>query len=368
MYKYTVVAISCLVFTVLLPSFSYAQNGSSPIISVSEDNKNNAAGVSSFAAKVLDSTTLVYGSTKIFLWGLEKINTEDTSFHLKARNALEKMVGNASVTCSIKDKQEDYITAQCVNGKEEDLGLFLLRSGNAIVDRLVIYNSVYEKPYLAAESAAQLNMSGVWDVGDNKDQVSQGFFSLGNDTLVKSIMSAMVAFVVMVVIFIIYIMRGFSRIVAIQNKSISLAAKERALRNKEKHVIACMIDAEIKTNKSKIEAYLVIYEATLREFNVRDSVPRYQKTGEVVQKSPGLGRSVFDGNVDKINLFGARMASVIIHYYARIKTESDYIEIPPDMPQEEAQYIIENIVANAKKLNEISDKLISKFTKLDSIK
>lgn len=351
-----------------MPAVSYAQKLPSKIISVSEDNENKPVKGTAFAAKVIDSTTLVYGGTKISLWGIEKIHTEDTAFNLKARNALEKMVGSLPITCTIKSKQKDSVRAQCINSNEQDLGLFLLRNGYATVDRFVIYGSIYEKPYLAAEGVAQLNMSGVWDMSGNTAPASPEFFNMQNEALVKGIMFAMAAFVVMVVVFIVYIMRGFSRIVAIQNKSISLAAKERALKNKEKHIIACMIDAEIKTNKSKVEAYLVIYEATLREFSNKDSIPRYQKTGEVIQKSPGLGRSVFDGNVNKIDLFGARMASALVHYYARIKTASDYIEIPPDMPQEEAQYIIEGVVESAKKLNEISDQIISKFAKLELIK
>ncbi|PCJ03276.1 MAG: hypothetical protein COB14_00670 [Alphaproteobacteria bacterium] len=318
----------------------------------------------SYYVHVVDSMTLISGETKISLWGIEKMREGASVFQLKIRGVLEKEVGGQSVLCTIKSRDGEYnIKAQCINAQEEDLSLFLLQQGYASADRTAIYGSVYEHPYLNAEESARLKGQGAW---------ADDVVSLSGDAQSKNFM--MGAFFLMTIFMLalgflgFYIMRGFGRVVDIQNQSIDLAVKERALKNKEKYIVASIIDAEVKANKSKIDAYLLVYEEVLQRLSNKDIAPNYQKTGEIIQKQPVLDRSVFDGNTDKLDSFGARLASDVIHYYARIKTVPDYVEVTPDMPRGEVIETIRMAVENAQKMNEISDMLVEGFVQHALIK
>ena len=77
---------------------------------------------------------------------------------------------------------------------------------------------------------------------------------------------------------------------------------------------------------------------------------------------------MFDGNTDKLDLFGTEWASDLVHYYARIKTNPDYIEIAPDALIMEVQDIILMAVKNAKKLDDISTLLLEKFADHEALK
>ena len=316
----------------------------------------------SYSVRVINSTTLVSGKTRISLWGIEKIRSGASIFHLKVRGALEKEIGAQNVLCTIKDRDDEHnIKAQCINGKEEDLSLFLLQQGYASADRTAIYGSIYERPYLDAEEYARQNGQGAWAVE-----------SLHGDAQSKNFMMAafflMTVFILALSFLGFHIMRGFGRVVDIQNQSIDLASKERVLKDQEKFIVASIIDAEIKANKSKIEAYIMVYEEVLQRLDDDNIAPKYQKTGEIIQKQPALDRSVFDGNTHKLDSFGSRLASSVIHYYARIKTVPDYVEITPDMPKNEVIQIIAAVVDSAKKMDEISDKIRGDFVQHALIK
>ncbi len=342
--KYFLIVFVGLMLNGLMSGISYGQN------SYGEESQEI-----SINARVLDSNTLISGKTKISLWGIDKIDTQSAIFHLNIRQALEKKIGGRNILCVVKNKIDDgLVKAQCMNSKEEDLSLFLLRQGYASADRKEIYRSIYEAPYIDAEKRAQIDENGIWGgLGSSGEKQSKNFL-MGSLLLV-------IVFILALVAISLHLMRGFSRVVDIQNQSIDLAAKERVLKDKEKYIIASMLDAEIRSNKAKIDAYITIYEETLLRLNDTGKALEYQKTGDIVQKQPSLSRSVFDGNTDKLDLLGSRLASNIIHYYARIKTSPDYIEIKTDTPQDEAREIIESVIDNAKKIGYISDKLTESF-------
>ena len=164
------------------------------------------------------------------------------------------------------------------------------------------------------------------------------------------------------------LMRGLSKIVDLQHQSFDLASKERKLKQQEKVIIATMLDSEIRENREKIDAYLLVYEETLRDFEDQERKPKYQSSGDIVQKQPSLSRSVFDGNTHRLEMVGGQLASDLIHYYARIKTVPEYIDIEPETPVEEAQSLIISCVENAKKLRALSDDIADKFVSYALVK
>ncbi len=311
---------------------------------------------------VKDVNLLVSGKTKILLWGIERINPNAAVFNLKARNILENRIGGKPVVCTTQARKGNVISAQCINYAEEDLSLFLLQQGLVSADRTAIHGSVYEEPYVEAERVAQENNYGIWASSEKipGDKQTKNFM-FGAFLLVA-------VFIMALIVLGFFVMRGFGRVIDVQSRSLDLAVKERDLKEKEKLVIASMINSEIKENKSKIEAYLLVYEEMLLDFSDKSKPPTYQKTGEVIQKQPALSRVVFDGNTNKIDLFGGELASNLVHYYARIKTNPDYVEIAPDTPIKEVQAIISTAVGNAKKLYDISNSLLDKLADHESLR
>ena len=319
----------------------------------------------SYDVTVKDVNLLIARENKIFLWGIEKINPDMAVFNLKARSALEKEIGGKSIVCTTQARKGNVISAQCINYVEEDLSLFLLQKGYVTADRSAVHGSIYEEPYLEAEALAYARGYGIWVAGER--------YSSSGDKQTKSFMFGafflVAVFIIALIVLGYFIMRGFGRVIDVQNRSLDLAIRERFLKEKEKLVIASMIHSEVKENKSKIEAYLVVYEEMLRELSDETKSLAYQKTGEVIQKQPAsMSRVVFDGNTDKLDLFGGELASNLVHYYARIKTNPDYIEIAPDVPVKEVQNIIFTAVENAKKIDDISIALLEKISNHEILK
>ncbi len=306
--------------------------------------------------RVADEATLVADKMKISLWGVRKTEVGSPVFELKARSLLENTIMGQKVTCTIKSVVDEEYRAQCVNADEEDLSLFLLQKGFVTLNRSEIFSTIYEEPYVEAERFAQSSELGVWASSVSSDKLS----AAGGGKFMWSAVFLVCAFIVAIGVISFYIMRGFGRVVSLQNQSMGLAAKERDLREREKNVIASMVHSEIRENKPKIDAYLTVYEEMLAEAMGSDD-PSFMKTGEIVQRQPALSRSVYDGNTGTLNLLGACMASEIIHYYARIKTTPDYFEIKPDMPVEKVREIIKASIDHAKKLDLISSKLLESF-------
>ncbi len=307
--------------------------------------------------RVVGQTNLISGDDRIVLWGIEEVDDGIKIFSLKVRSALERKIAAKEVVCTIKGFRDDNIEAQCINEREEDLSLYLLQQGYASADRAAIYGSIYEAPYLTAEKIAQENEHGVWAEG--ADSISRGDTQSRNFLIGASFLIIVAVLGLAILSF--YIMRGFGRVVDVQNQALDLATKERSLKDKEKHIVASMINSEIQENKTKIEAYLMVYEETLKDFDEDGRIPKYKSGGEVIQKQPGLSRVIFDGNTHKLELLGTRLPSELIHYYARIKTNPDYIELKTDMSEDEAKKIIETVVEAAQKLDNVSTRILESF-------
>lgn len=313
-------------------------------------------------ARAVDGRTLVSGNFRITLWGVETVQTGQPVFSLTARNALEEIIDNHPIECSIKSRAGNEIVAQCVNDGEEDLSLFLLTQGYAVVDRQSVYGTSFEQPYIEAEMRAQSEGRGLWSMAAQGGPGAAGGDDSRTFLIAGSVLVGILIIALLGITF--FILRGFRAVVDVQNQSMDLASKERVLREKEKFVIASMINAEVKTNKSKIEAYLLMYEELLKDLKDKTREPKYKKSGDIIQRQPALSRAVFDGNTAKLDMMGSQAASDIIHYYARIKTVPDYIELEPDAPVSEAVALVESAVEGAKKLDTISDRVLDRFASM----
>lgn len=311
-----------------------------------------------FEAKVraVDSGSMVSGKTRIALWGVRSLSNLPVVLAEKGRVALDDAIGNAAVQCELKTRFDDYLLAQCVNGSDQDLGLLMLQQGYVSVERSAVYNGVFEEPYLQAEKSAQSKEAGIWAAQSGS---SGGSFNGSWPIILAIILFVMIlaAFGVLSMV----IMRGFEKVIEAQNRNIDMLGRERKLKNKERAVVASMLDSEIKANKSKIEAYLVVYEEMLADMKNPQRQPKYKKAGDILQSQPALERAVFDRNTDKLDVLGDHLSSQVIHFYARIKTKPDYINLEPSMSLDEAVGLVDGGIQKARRMNKIADGLVDAF-------
>ena len=308
--------------------------------------------------RAANSTMLVFDGGNINLWGVEPVSGMSPTFNLKARTVLANAVSGGKVECEIKSRKGRDIWAQCVNKNDLDLGLYMIQQGYVVVNRGSVFDSVFEDAYVQAEIEAQDRGLGVWA----ESQGEQGSSSDGDGSLM--IVLGFVLFLCIVGAFMalsVIIMRGFKQVIEAQNNNMDMIAKERQLREKERSVVAVMLDSELKANKSKIEAYLLVYEEMLDNLRDFEALPKYKKAGDIVQMQPVLSREVFDRNTDKLETLGAKLSSGLIHFYARVKTNPDYENLNPETPLDEAIATVEKAVKSAQRLNKICNDLIEVF-------
>ncbi len=306
------------------------------------------------------ATTLLTSERRaINLWGIETIESNDPVFNLRARTALDNKIGGEPVECEWKSRVANQYFAQCVNAEDDDLSLFMIQGGFAVANRTVIYNTVFENAYIQAENQAKDLGQGIWAQasavpGTNIDT---------NNTWMLGVSFALFTMIVGAFTYLsIRIMRGFQKVIDAQNDNVKMMERERKLRDKERGIIAVMLDSELKANKAKIEAYIVVYEEVLRGLKDPIKTPKYKKAGDIVQRQPALDRAVFDRNTDKLDSLGRKLASELIHFYARIKTNPEYTNIEPDANQEDVIQMVEDSLEGAKRLNKLADHLLEAFS------
>ena len=310
--------------------------------------------------RAANAVTLMVEKRPIKLWGVDKIENASAAFKLKSRTALDNIIGGKKVQCEIKSQKASETFAQCVNTDDLDLSLFVLQQGYATVDRSKVYGTVFESAYIQAEIEAQDRSRGIWAVSEEAPGGRSGSSDSG---LILSF--SFILFLCIIAVFTvlsIIIMRGFQKVIDAQNHNASMMEKERKLRDKERGIVATMLDSELKVNKTKIEAYLVVYEEMLMALKDPEKTPKYKKAGDIVQMQPALDRAVFDGNTDKLDVLGRRLASELIHFYARIKSKPEYENIEPEMELQDAIAMLENAIKNARRLDSLSEDLIKSFS------
>lgn len=308
-------------------------------------------------ARAVGSATLLAGQTTIKLWGIEEVPGADATVQLKARTALDNLIGGKKLSCELKAKIGNEYRAQCVNDQDQDLSLFMLQQGYVTADRAAVYGTVFEDAYIQAETRAQDKGIGIWTPSGTASS------SGGNDgTLMLTFGFILFLCIISAFVFLsIIIMRGFQKVVDAQNDNIAMMTKERKLRDQEREVVAVMLDSELKANKAKIEAYLAVYEEMLKSMKDPDRTPKYKKSGDIVQRQPALGRAVFDRNTDKIDVLGSRLSSELVHFYARIKSNPEYVNLEPTMEIEEATEVVERSLKHARRLNDLTGRLLDSF-------
>lgn len=342
-------ALSRLIFlsfmgaVIALPQLVYAQG-------TEEEKKSFRAN-----AHVVDSNSMLSGKTKIVLWGVRQATGTTALLNEKGRVALDEAVAGAAVTCELMGRTKTHLLAQCDNDQGLDLGLSMLQQGLLSVDRAQVFETIYEDPYLEAQRSAQAKELGIWLSHDAASAQRDGGGSSG---LIVAILVIVLLVQAGSALLILGVLRKISQA---QKISTEMLGRERKVKDKEREVVVNMLGSEIKGNKSKIEAYIVVYDEMLADMKNPQRQPKYKKAGDIVQKQPSLDRAVFDRNTDKLGVLGDELASQVIHFYARIKTDPDYTNLEPDTPLDDAIVMVEKGLNRARRMDRLADELVDAF-------
>jgi hypothetical protein len=311
-------------------------------------------------ARAIDPVTILLGNTPVTLWGLERVSGVSPVFELRARSALDNALGKGPLTCNLRDESDGKIFAQCISESKIDLTLFMIQQGYAAANRRQILGTSFEQPLITAETQAHDRGLGLWAQETNGNSGGPG---MSTSVLFACALLIFASLVGLFVFLSIVIIRGFQRVTDAQKDNLDMMMRERKMRDKERNIIVSMLDAELKSNKTKIEAYLVVYEEMLKSLRDEDRIPKYRKSGDIVQAEPALDRAVFDRNTDKLDILGARLASQLIGFYSDIKTNPAFITVEPEMERPVVIKMVETSVTRALALNTAIEGVIEAFSK-----
>ena len=316
----------------------------------------------SFSAKAVaqNASTLLTSRFTVSLWGIDVAHLAGTPLALHGRVELDDLMGGQPVRCDVVGWRNNQPSARCTNAQNIDLALSLLQQGYVVVDRQSVLGTAYEEPYVTAEETAKSQGNGIWSDGVG-GSVSMAMGDIEDILPLVGIIvgSACVVLIVLAIL----ILYGFGRVEKLLKRSMAMTrAQEDRMRKREKFVTAAMLEGELLANKGKIEAFLVINRDMmegLMSAKANNRLHKYQESTEIVQKTPILSRSVFEGNTDKLELLGSQFAKEIVDLYNDIHSESDYLTLQKDMPIEDAINHTQKIILEAEQLLDPIDQLIN---------
>lgn len=314
-------------------------------------------------ADIVDITRLNLENTMVDLWGVRAAPNAPALFQIQAIKALEKLIDAKPLECDIISRETQPLLAQCANYQGMDLGIYLIQNGYAVSNRQVIASSRYAQAYAEAEQTALNNHDGIWGMGtDNHSHNNTSGFLQGSALLNLTFIFfgiLMIAFISLAI----FIMQGFKKIIDAQNSNMDMINKERALKGRESEFVAVMLASEIQSNKSKIEAYLSIYEEMAHSLEDPHATPKYQRGGDMVQMQPALDRNIFDKNSDKLESLGEEISSKLVHFYARIKSNPDIKTLDPTDPIATVKDILQQSLSQAQRMHKMAESLLQAFDK-----
>jgi hypothetical protein len=300
-------------------------------------------GESNFTRMVtpVDPVTLQAKGERITLWGIKA--TGDAVVDLKAVELMDNVADSAAVTCKSVGGTATEIVARCADHTGEDIGLELLEHGYVIVDRHQDLSAVPAyKDYVEAQQAAHRNGVGVWRqvAMIDKTEVPAGLqIALGLSPVAGL---ALVAFM---------IFYRLKRLETQQQEDREQADnKENQLLTRERHVLVSTLQGELNENKNRIEVFLTIYGAMLENLNSKTETPKYQQSGDIVQKHPSLSKMVFETSSGKFTLLDMKLAAQLSKLYASLPKEQEYINIEPGVPLDSAVALVEKVLHEAEAL------------------
>lgn len=305
------------------------------------------------APLVLSGVNSEGGINAVTLWGVDNIPVGDS---LAARLALEDIVGETPVNCTVKEwTSPQTALAQCIGIQENDLALSLIEQGYAMADRRIVQGTVFEDIYKSSEDTARRNRRGAWaslSAGGNVESLIEANnttpFKMTEDVAYFAIAAMILGPFIGMLIVAVIIYGGFRRLISLQKYQIAMNnKKDRTMREREKFIVAASLEGELNTNRAKLDAFIIIYEEMLK--NLRDPLKdhKYKKGGDIIHEKPALSRNVYDSNIDKLDLLGPTIVADLTRLYTMIEPNPNYKTIEPDTPIDDVIDFVNDIVHDA---------------------
>lgn len=314
-------------------------------------------------AIAIDPTTLRAEGVVIHLWGIKPAESSETPLELKALDLMDKLIQEQQVTCKIMGGTFVEMMARCTTQSTQDLGLELLEAGYVVVDRRQTYNTVFASSYEKAQEDARVKGAGVWALVKNEEDQKD---SNGIPGWLQPHMSVLIPMALIfgpfggLLIVSLIMWYWLKRMVYVQEQEAEQTSRKEALLvNRERHVLISTLEGELTENKNKIEAFLTIYGDMLRSLKDTTEVPKYQQSGDLVQKHPSFSRAVFEANVAKLSLLDIKLAGQVSKLYSSMPKEQEYINLEPNVPLDTATKLVEKVLRDAETLVEPVNALIA---------
>jgi endonuclease YncB( thermonuclease family) len=303
--------------------------------------------------RAVDPMTLKAEGLSIRLWGIKPAQASETPLELKALDLMDSLIQEGMVDCAIKAGQIPELVGLCKNKDNADLAMELLFKGYVIVDRRQTYGSALASDYEKAQETARNNGSGVWAVvNEPKEKNGVPGWLAPHMGLILPIALIFGPFCGLFVVALI-MWYWLKKMANVQEASAEEASrKEAMLLNRERQVLVSTLEGELVENKNKIEAFLVIYGDLLRSLKDTAETPKYQQGGDIVQKHPSFTKTVFEANVNKLNLLDIKLSGKISKLYAALHKEQEYVNLEPGLPLDAAVQIVEKVLKDQESLLE----------------
>jgi len=159
------------------------------------------------------------------------------------------------------------------------------------------------------------------------------------------------------------ILRRIGAILDLQQKAFKLSEREQQVHSQENSVLLNMLNAELRANRSKLEAYTIIYQETLTDLKNTQKEPQYRKLGDLIQMQPSLRNDVYKKNTHRLDGLGAGLAEKIVEFYTQFPDEVEYRDIEPDADSYDVANLVDSVLTNAKTIAETLDQLIQDIEK-----
>lgn len=330
--------------------------------------QNGAVGETfSVKGRAVDAATIRSDNRLVYLWGVQVPKQLTEYQRLAGFLAMDDILSMGPADCQVRGRirNSENIIAFCRDRNGQDIALSMLESGHVIADRPTLENNPQQSNYIMGQTRARTQFLGLWEYlndGSDNDESGEG---LSFDTIVAVMLLIFLPAMCLIAILLWIVRQNLNAVSEIYSQNYNLESKEENLKVRERQVVSMMLGAELRGNKSKIEAFLLIYGELLHSLKDTSKPPRYQQAGDIVHEQPSLERTIYDSYADRISLLDVSLAGDLVTFYAQVNPNPEYLNLDPSMPLEEAVKLVSEIVQKAEECDQQLTNLVEQFDKIN---
>jgi len=141
--------------------------------------------------------------------------------------------------------------------------------------------------------------------------------------------------------------------------------READLSSRERSLLISSLAGELQENRSKVDAYLIVYKNMLKNIQEGKEKPKYQRVGDIVQKHPVCERGAFEASLSQLSLLDMKLAGLLSKLYAALPADAEYINLDPSVPLPVAVQTLEGVISKAEALLPQIDQTLAALSKTE---